>query len=96
MLMCRYHLDSISFCFTLNCTPHSTGASEGHNSPGHSHVKHVRRSLLHALRRLSGHVNAPHGVELGFGDVQMAVQAAAFTPLRDDSKVGLSHIAHEE
>lgn len=28
--------------------------------------------------------------------MQMAVQAAAFTPLCDDSKVGLSHEAHEQ
>lgn len=50
---------------------------------------------LHALCCLPGHIDAPHSVKLGFCDVQMAVQAAAFTPLCDDSKVGLSHVAHE-
>lgn len=53
-------------------------------------------ALLHALRRLSGHIDATHGVKLGFCDVQMAVEAAAFTPLRDDGKVGLGHVAHEQ
>lgn len=52
--------------------------------------------LLHALRRLSGHINATHRVKLGFCDVQMAVKTAALTPLGDDGKVGLSHEAHEE
>lgn len=28
--------------------------------------------------------------------MQMAVQAAAFTPLCDDGKVGLGHVAHEQ
>lgn len=28
--------------------------------------------------------------------MQMAVQAAAFTPLCDDGKVGLSHVTHEQ
>lgn len=28
--------------------------------------------------------------------MQMAIQAAAFTPLCDDGKVGLSHVAHEQ
>lgn len=52
--------------------------------------------LLHALCCLSGHINATHGVKLGFCDVQMVVQAAAFTPLSDDGKVGLRHEAHEQ
>ena len=55
-----------------------------------------RRDSLHALRRLPGHVDAPHGAELGVGDVQVAVQTAALTPLGDDGKVGLGHVAHEE
>lgn len=45
---------------------------------------------------MSSHINATHRVKLGFCDVQMAVQAAAFTPLSDDGEVGLSHIAHEQ
>lgn len=53
-------------------------------------------ALLHPLRGLSGHVDATHGVKLGFRDVQMAVEAAAFAPLRDDGKVGLGHVAHEQ
>lgn len=52
--------------------------------------------LLHALCCLSGHINATHGVKLCFCDVQMVVQAAAFTPLSDDGKVGLRHEAHEQ
>lgn len=52
-------------------------------------------ALLHALRRLSGHVDAAHGVKLGFGHVQVAVEAAALAPLRDDGEVGLGHVAHE-
>lgn len=28
--------------------------------------------------------------------MQVAVQAAAFTPLGDDGKVGLRHVAHEQ
>lgn len=28
--------------------------------------------------------------------MQVAVQAAAFTPLSDDGKVGLSHVTHEQ
>lgn len=55
-----------------------------------------RRVLLHALRRLPGHVDAAHSVKLGFRHVQMPVQAAALAPLRDDCKVGLRHVAHEE
>ena len=58
--------------------------------------KAALRALLHALGRLSGHVDATHGVKLGFCDVQMAVEAAAFAPLRDDGKVGLGHVAHEQ
>lgn len=52
--------------------------------------------LLHALRRLPGHVDAAHSVELGFRHVQVPVQAASLAPLRDDGKVGLGHVAHEE
>jgi len=52
--------------------------------------------LLHALSRLPGHVDAPHGVELGLRDVQVAVEAAALAPLRDDGEVGLRHVAHEQ
>lgn len=52
--------------------------------------------LLHALRRLPSHVDAAHRVKLGFRHVQMAVQAASLAPLRDDRKVGLRHVAHEE
>lgn len=52
--------------------------------------------LLHALCCLSGHINSTHSVKLGFCDMQMAIQAAAFTPLCDDGKVGLSHVAHEQ
>lgn len=52
--------------------------------------------LLHALCRLPGHVNAAHSVKLGFRDVQMPVEAASLTPLRDDREVGLRHVAHEE
>lgn len=55
-----------------------------------------RGFLLHALCRLSGHVDATHGVKLGFCDVQVAVQAAAFTPLSDDGKVGPGHVPHEQ
>lgn len=54
------------------------------------------RALLHALRRLSGHVDTAHGVKLGLADVQMAIQAAAFTPLGDYGEVGLSHETHEQ
>lgn len=54
------------------------------------------QALLHALCCLSGHIDASHSVKLGFCDMQMAVQAAAFTPLCDDGKVGLSHVAHEQ
>ena len=56
----------------------------------------MQRVLLHALCCLSGHINATHSVKLGFCDMQMAVQAAAFTPLCDDGKVGLSHVTHEQ
>lgn len=28
--------------------------------------------------------------------MQMAIQAAAFTPLCDDGKIGFSHVAHEQ
>lgn len=52
--------------------------------------------LLHALCCLSGHINATHSVKLGFCYMQMAIQAAAFTPLSDNGKVGLSHVAHEQ
>lgn len=52
--------------------------------------------LLHALCRLARHVDAAHGVELGLEDVQVAVEAAALAPLRDDGEVGLSHEAHEQ
>lgn len=55
-----------------------------------------QQALLHALCCLSGYVNAPHSVKLGFCDMQMAIQAAAFTPLCDDGKVGFSHVAHEQ
>ena len=53
-------------------------------------------SVLHALCSLSSHFDAAHGVELGLGDVQVAVQTAAFTPLSDDGKVGFSHEAHKQ
>lgn len=56
----------------------------------------VGGALLHALGRLPGHVDAPHGVKLGLGDVQVAVQAAALAPLRDDGEVGPGHVAHEQ
>lgn len=59
-------------------------------------VNRPRSRLLHALCRLTRHVDAAHGVELGLQDVQVAVEAAALTPLRDDGKVGLSHEAHEQ
>lgn len=52
--------------------------------------------LLHALCCLSGHINATHSVKFSFCYVQMAIQTAAFTPLRDDGKVRLSHVAHEQ
>lgn len=52
--------------------------------------------LLHALCCLPGHIDASHGVKLGFSDVQMAVEAATFTPLCDDGEIGLSHVAHEQ
>lgn len=52
--------------------------------------------VLHALCRLARHVDAPHGVEFGLGDVQVTVKAAAFTPLSDDGKVRLRHEAHEQ
>lgn len=54
------------------------------------------QALLHALSRLSGHIDATHCVKFGFRDMQMTVETAAFTPLRDDGKVGLCHVAHEQ
>lgn len=54
------------------------------------------RALLHALSRLSGHIDATHCVKLGFCYMQMTVETAAFTPLCDDGKVGLRHVAHEQ
>lgn len=53
-------------------------------------------ALLHALSCLSGNIDATHCVKLGFCDMQMAVETAAFTPLCDDGKVGLCHVAHEQ
>lgn len=52
--------------------------------------------VLHALGRLARHVDAPHGVEFGLSDVQVAVEAAAFAPLRDYGEVRLRHEAHEQ
>lgn len=54
------------------------------------------QALLHALSCLSGHIDATHCVKFGFCDMQMTVETAAFTPLCDDGKVGLCHVAHEE
>lgn len=54
------------------------------------------QALLHSLSRLSGHIDATHCVKFGFCDMQVTVEAAAFTPLRDDGKVGLGHVAHEQ
>lgn len=56
----------------------------------------LQQLLLHALCSLSGHINATHSVKLSFRNMQMAIQAAAFTPLCDDGKVGFSHVAHEQ
>lgn len=56
----------------------------------------VQIGVLHALCRLACHVDAPHGFEFGLGDVQVAVEAAAFAPLRDDGEVRLRHEAHEQ
>lgn len=56
----------------------------------------ILQFLLHALSCLSGHINTTHRVKLGFCDMQMSVQAAAFTPLCDDGKIGLGHIPHEQ
>lgn len=55
-----------------------------------------RQDSLHALRRLPGHIDAAHRVKLGFRHVKVSVQAAPLAPLRDDRKVGLRHVAHEE
>lgn len=70
--------------------------SKGYKTDHMDDRKPGLHALLHALRRLPGHIDTTHGVKLGFRDVQMTVEAAAFTPLRDDGKVGLGHVAHEQ
>lgn len=52
--------------------------------------------LLHALCSLSSNIDTPHGVKLGLSNMQVAVQAAAFTPLCDNGKIWLRHEAHEQ
>lgn len=51
---------------------------------------------LHALSRLSGYVDQLDHLKLGFDDVQVVVEAGAFTPLGDDGQLRLGGVAHEE
>lgn len=51
---------------------------------------------LHALSCLSGYVDQLDHLKLGFDDVQVVVEAGAFTPLGDDGQLRLGGVAHEE
>lgn len=58
--------------------------------------KQQLKFLLHALCSLASNINTAHGVKLGLSNMQVAVQAAAFTPLCDNGKIWLRHEAHEQ
>lgn len=51
---------------------------------------------LHALSCLSGNVDQLDHLKLGFDDVQVVVEAGAFTPLGDDGQLRLGGVAHEK
>lgn len=55
-----------------------------------------KKILLHALCSLASNIDTAHGVKLGLSNMQVAVEAAAFTPLRDNGKIRLRHEAHEQ
>lgn len=51
---------------------------------------------LHALSRLPGDVYELDDLEVCLQDVNVLVEAAAFTPLGHDGQVVLRHVAHEQ
>ena len=51
---------------------------------------------LHALRGLPGDVDELDHLKLGLDDVQVVVEAGAFTPLGHNGQLRLGGVAHEQ
>lgn len=54
------------------------------------------RNLLHALCCLTGNVDQLDHLKLGLDDVKVMIKTGTFTPLRDNSQLRFSGVAHEE
>lgn len=78
-------------------TPHiRVWGREGKHHSKKENSQHCLSYSLHSLCRLPSDINELEHLELGLLNMQVFIQTAAFTPLRNNGQIIFSHVAHEE